>query len=173
MYLPNTILAQIKKEGNALDNRFFIHAEKALCAMNKLTADTFCYDDVSRAVNTLERVYKGFLQAAENKCEWYSLPSSNFLSADHDILGMVLEIKDSFPDVFPRQERQEWRDTKTFLKTLRQEYTNSRYASYPEFHDFSLILSYVQSQYDLITDYIKEGNLDKENEKESEHVIDY
>lgn len=173
MYLPNTIISQVKRESDPFDNRFFRHSQNALNSMKKVTDDTFCYDDISRAINTLERIYKGFLEAAQNKCDWYSLPSPNFLDADHDILGMVLEIKQSFPEVFPRMERQDWRDTKNFLKSLRVEYTDSRYSSYPNFAEFQTLLTYVQTQNKIICDYIKLNPFDKENNKISDYELDY
>ena len=171
MNIPASIATQVKENASPVDNAYFYHAESAMKSLEKVTLDTFCYDHVSMAANTLERIYKGLLQAAVEQCDCYQLPSPNFLTADHDILGMVLEIKRSFPDVFPYQDRSQWRDTKAFLRDLRMEYSNARYTSYPTYDEFCAIRSYVKAQFDLIYNYVKEGNLSMQEERD--FGIDY
>lgn len=171
MNIPVSITSQIKKDASPVDNAYFYHAEKALDALQYVTSDSYCYDHVAMAANTLERVYKGFLQSAVEHCDWYQLPSPNFLTADHDILGMVLEIKSKFQDVFPYQDRSQWRDTKMFLRDLRMEYSNSRYTSYPTYEEFVTLRKYVSQQFNLIYDYVKEGNLT--NQPDKDIPVDY
>lgn len=170
MNIPSSIVSQVKKNSGPMDNKYFIYAESALNSLKKIDSDSYCYDYVSVAANVLERIYKGFLQSAVDNVDCYQLPVPNFLNMDHDILGMVLEIKRNFPDVFPYQDRQQWRDIKTFLRELRTEYTDARYNSYPTYEEFVAIRSYVDSQFNLIRNYIKEGNLTKE---QNEMELDY
>lgn len=171
MNIPASITNQIKKEASPVDNHYFYHAEKALNALKYVNSDSYCYDHVAMAANTLERIYKGFLQSAVDNCDWYQLPSSRFLTADHDILGMVLEIKSKFQDVFPYQDRSQWRDTKMFLRDLRMEYSDSRYTSYPTYEEFVTLREYVSKQFDLIYNYVKEGKLT--NQQDRDFSIDY
>lgn len=171
MNIPSSIQNRIKENSGPLENTYFFHAKSAYTALNKVTEATYCYDHVSMVANTLERIYKGFLQSAADHCEWYSLPSERFLSADHDILGMVLEIKQNFPDVFPRYDRQQWREMKGFYRDLRSEYTAARYTSYPTYKDFVTLRSYMQSQYNLITSYLKENSF--QNQMDNEYSVDY
>lgn len=171
MNIPSSITNLVKEKAGPMDNAYFYHATSAYESLKKVTEKTYCYDHVSMVANTLERLYKGFLMSASEKCDWYSLPSSHFLSADHDILGMVLEIKQNFLDVFPRQDRQSWRDTKAFLRDLRNEYTAARYNSYPTYQEFVSIRNYLNDQYNLITSYLKENDLSKQDE--NEFSIDY
>ena len=171
MNIPSSITNLVKQKAGPMENTYFYHAKSSYDALCKVNEDSYCYDHVSMAANTLERLYKGFLATAAEKCDWYSLPSPNFLSADHDILGMVLEIKQNFPDVFPRQDRQTWRETKVFLRDLRSEYTAARYTSYPTYQEFVSIRSHIKSQFELITDYLKENDLSKQ--EENEFSIDY
>ena len=171
MNIPSSISNLVKENAGPFDNPYFYHAQSSYESLNKVTENTYCYDHVSMVANTLERLYKGFLQSASEKCDWYSLPSPRFLSADHDILGMVLEIKQNFPDVFPRQDRHSWRETKTFLRDLRSEYTSARYSTYPTYQEFVSLRSYMNSQYELITSYLKENDLSKQ--EENEYSIDY
>lgn len=159
MNIPSNILHSVKKTSNPLENRWFLHAENALQSLNKVSTETYCYDDISRCANVLERLYKGFLQAANDHCDFYSLPTPDFLNCDHDILGMVLEIKQNFTDVFPYMDRSDWRETKNFYRDLRQAYTESRYLTYPSYEEFSQLREYTNQQWDLITLYIKEGKL--------------
>lgn len=171
MIIPSSISKAINDKASPMDNAYFEHAKKALDALNKVTEESYCYDYMSNIINVLERTYKGFLKAATKVCDWYRLPSENFLTNDHDILGMVLEIKDNFPDVFPRVEREVWRDTKNFLRDLRKEYTMSRYESYPDFTEFKAVREYTNNQYKLITEFILDKGLEKTNDKELE--LDY
>lgn len=94
------------------------------------------------------------------------MPSLNFLDVDHDIYGMMAEIKTNFPDLFPYQSREEWRQTKNFLRDLRSEYSAARYSSYPTYEEFNIIRQYVKNQFTLIEEYLKEGKLLKNTEKE-------
>lgn len=171
MNIPSSITSLVKEKAGPMDNVYFYHAISAYESLSKVTEKTYCYDHVSMVANTLERLYKGFLMTASEKCDWYSLPSARFLSADHDILGMVLEIKQNFPDVFPRQDRQSWRETKSFLRDLRQEYTSARYTSYPTYQEFVALRGYLQSQYNLISTYVTENDLSKQ--EENEFSVDY
>ncbi len=167
MIIPQSILNQIAENANPMDNKYFNHAISDLNSLNKVTEETFCYGDISRAANILERLYKGFLYAGEKQCDWYQLPIPDFLTNDHNILKLVIEIKDSFPNFLPRLSREEWRETKTFLKDLRQEYTNSRYSSYPTFEELISIRKYINNQFELISEYIKSDKfteLDLEND---------
>lgn len=164
--IPKSIIQAFEKSSDPMDNDFFLHAKKALKSLNQMTEELYCYDHVSMAINSLERIYKGFLKAATIHCEWYSLPSENFLNEDHDILGMVLEIKENFPDVFPRVDRQAWRDTKDFLRDLRKEYSRARYDDYPSYSEFYDIRAYVNAQYELIENYIKSRDLIKDGDQE-------
>ena len=164
MIIPPMIQKQIASQSSPMDNRFFHHAINALESMNKTTEENYCYDDIAKAANILERIYKGFLQAAHNHCDFYTLPSASFLDNDHDIFGIVMEIKQYFPDVFPRQNREEWRITKNFYRDLRMAYTDSRYSTYPNYSEFVNLREYVNEQYKMISDYIKEGNLTQTSE---------
>ena len=170
MNIPSSIVKTVNQNASPMDNIYFNHAVSSLKALSKVTAETYCYDYMSNIINTLERLYKGFLATAIKECDWYVLPSENFLCADHDILGVVLEIKENFPDVFPRVEREVWRETKQFLKDLRREYTNARYETYPTFEEFKMVRDYVVGQYELLADYIN-NKLELTNDKELE--IDY
>lgn len=171
MNIPSSIIKTVTDNAGPMDNNYFNHAVSALTALNKVTEDVYCYDYMSNVINALERLYKGFLKTATKTCDWYRLPSENFLNDDHDILGMVLEIKDNFPDVFPRVEREVWRETKNFLRDLRKEYTLSRYESYPTFEEFKAVREYVNGQYKLLESYINNRSLEKTNDKELE--LDY
>ncbi len=164
MQIPKEIISKIEQNTDIMDNNYFNHAVSALNSMNKLTEDNYSYDDMSKAANTLERVYKGFLYAAELKCDWYSLPYKNFLKEDHDILGMLEEIKKNFKEVFPREDRESWRATKNFLRDLRREYTSSRYDSYPTYDEFKVVLRYVNTQYEYIKDYIEKTKFKDDEE---------
>lgn len=171
MNIPSSIINTVNQSSGPMENNYFIHAISALNALNKVTEATYCYDYTANIINALERLYKGFLKTATRLCDWYRLPSENFLSDDHDILGMVLEIKDNFPDVFPRVEREIWRETKNFLRDLRKEYTLSRYESYPTFEEFKAIREYANGQLQLLESYINNHYLEKTNNKELE--LDY
>ncbi len=161
MYIPESLIEDINKNTGPMENRFFEHAFSALKALNKITADTYCYDDISRAANVLERIYKGFLQAAVIKDDWYQLPEEDFLDKNHDILGMLKEIKRSFPEVFPRQERDDWIATQKFLSDLRKAYSESRYITCPSYDEFSLIRRYVNQQTEVIKEYLESGRLEE------------
>lgn len=171
MHIPTSITSLVKENAGFMDNPYFYHAINAREALNRITEKTYCYDYVAMAANTLERLYKGFLQTASEKCDWYSLPSPRFLTADHDILGMVLEIKQNFPYVFPKQDRQTWREIKAFLRDLRSEYTSARYTTYPTYQEFVSIRNYLNSQYKIITSYLEKGDLLKQDE--NEFSLDY
>jgi len=116
MNIPASVTKQIKAKSDPLDNAYFYHAESANRSLQMVDLNSYCYDHVSIAANTLERIYKGFLKSAADYCDSYQLPNHKFLTEDHDILGMVLEIKRSFPDLFPYQDRNQWRETKVFFK---------------------------------------------------------
>lgn len=161
MYIPESVIKQVDKASDPMDNRYFNHALSALNSLNKVTEDFYCYDDVSRAANVLERLYKGLLYAAESKNEWYQLPEQDFLNNDHDILKVLIEIRHSFPEVFPRESRDEWRATQRFLIDLRKAYSESRYETYPPYNEFCAIRRYVNQQKDYIEEYIKSGELEK------------
>lgn len=169
--IPAAITKQIVVQSSPMENKYFVHAISALNSMNKTDETLFCYDDVSKAINTLERLYKGFLLAAHDHCDFYTLPSNNFLEKDHDILGMVLEIKQNFPDVFPRQDRSDWRATKDFYREIRRAYSDSRYITYPDYSEFLTLRAYVNQQYELLSSYIKEGNLTKSVEFDYDHQL--
>ena len=166
MYIPENVRKSVKKNEDPLDNNYLNHAFSALKALNRVTEETYCYDDMSRAANVLERVYKGFLDVARSKNDWYQLPEEDFLTKDHDILGVFKEIKKSFPDVYPREDRDSWRATVKFLIDLRREYTNSRYISYPTYEDFVVIRKYVNDQYNIAKDYLKSGKLEEKDDNE-------
>lgn len=171
MNIPSSVTKVVNENAHPMDNSYFNHAESALKALNKVTEDTYYYDCMANIINTLERVYKGFLKTATKQCDWYRLPSEKFLTDDHDILGMVLEIKENFPDVFPRVEREVWRETKNFLRDLRREYTLSRYETYPDYSEFKAVREYVNNQYRLLESYINDKRLEQTNDRELE--IDY
>ena len=166
MNIPDSIARVIEVSADPMENSYFLHAKGALNALNKVTSETYCSDYMANIINVLERTYKGFLKAATVQCDWYSLPHEDFLTDDHDILGMVLEIKKHFPDVFPRVEREVWRQTKNFLRDLRREYSLSRYETYPSFSEFVAVRDYVNRQYGLIEKYIRENHLEQSNDKE-------
>lgn len=166
MVIPSTIINSVKENSDLMDNRYFSHAIMALKSLDAVKEDIYCPDFVSMAANTLERIYKGFLDTASTHCDDYQLPSLNFLDVDHDIYGMMAEIKTNFPDLFPYQSREEWRQTKNFLRDLRSEYSAARYSSYPTYEEFNIIRQYVKNQFTLIEEYLKEGKLLKNTEKE-------
>ena len=166
MNIPISVIQTVENSAAPIDNSYFNHAEKAIQALDMVTPNSYCYDYMSNAINALERLYKGFLKAATKVCDWYRLPSETFLTDDHDILGMVLEIKDNFPDVFPRVEREVWRETKRFLRDLRAEYSHARYDTYPTYEEFRSVLEYIKSQQKLLTDYIKRGTLEETNDRD-------
>jgi len=166
MYIPENIINEIDKNADPLDNSYFNHALPALNAINKVDSESFCYDDLSRAANVLERLYKGFLQAAVVKTEWYQLPYEKFLVEDHDILGMLKEIKRNFPEAFPRQDYNTWRATQSFLIELRQAYSFSRYTTYPTYEEFDKVRKYVNHQKDIFVEFIKEGGLEENRDTE-------
>lgn len=161
MEIPNCVVDKIKKSANPLDNNYFNHAIPAINSLKNINSKNYCYDYFSMTINTLERLYKGFLDAANTHAEWYTLPSPHFLKDDHDLLKLVLEIKNNFSEVFPQTSKEEWRDIKNFLRDLRSEYTNSRYTTYPDYTDFKKLYNYVENQYNLLKDAI-----------EIEHVFD-
>lgn len=169
MNIPTVIVNKVKQTSSPLENRWFIHAEKALNSINCVTTSNYCYDDISRCANTLERLYKGFLQAANDHCDFYSLPSPDFLNADHDILGMVLEIKQHFTDVFPYMDRSDWREMKNFYRDLRKVYTESRYMTYPSYEEFLQLKEFTNQQFEMIYSYIKEGKLTKDYDFELDY----
>lgn len=172
MNIPLSVVQAINNNAGPLENNYFTHAIKSLQALNKVKEDDYCYDYTSNIINTLERLYKGFLKSASKFCEWYEPPGGidgAFLTANHDLLGMLKEIKSSFPDVFPRTAREEWRETKKFLMDLRREYTSARYDTYPSFDEFKTIRDFVNGQYTLIKTYIENRGLEKTNEDELEN----
>lgn len=169
--IPQSILSAVKKESDVMDNRYLTHAIMALKSLDFVNEDNYCPDYISVAANTLERIYKGFLEAATIHCEDYQLPQPNFLTCDHDIYGMMMEIKRTFSDVFPYQSREDWQNTKKFLRSLRSEYTNARYSSYPTYEEFCSVRTYVKQQYQIVETYLKEGYLNKK-EKE-DYSLDY
>ena len=172
MNIPQSILQTVSDNANPLDNHYFSHAESSINALNKVTGDLYCYDYMSNMINALERVYKGFLLAATKECDWYQLPTSDYIGKDHDILKLLQEIKSNFPSVFPREDRDAWRNTKSFLNDLRREYSLARYDSYPTYDEFSKVRDYVNNQYDIVKDYIEQGRFVEDN-KDSEYEIDY
>ena len=165
MVIPESVVAAIEKELKPEENSYFNHAVEALNALNKITKESYCSDYMSNVINSLERLYKGFLKAATKVCEWYRLPSESFLTDDHDVLGVMLEIKENFPDVFPKTDRETWRDTKAFLRDLRHEYTSARYETYPTFEEFSKVLGYVNAQKEILLSYIQKGLLEENYDK--------
>lgn len=144
-----------KEKQGLLNNSYFYHAQEAFKALQRVTASTYCSDYFSMAVNTLERFYKGFLYYQAENTEWYDLPSPKFLTADHDILGMVTEIRKHFPEAFPVNSKEEWEETKKFLRDLRAEYTASRYTSYPTYDEFDAIRKYTQRQMSKLTSCVQ------------------
>ncbi len=166
MNIPVSIINSIDKNADSMDNKYFVHALSALDAINKVNKDNFCYDDISRAANVLERLYKGVLYAATVKTEWYQLPDEKFLVQNHDILGMLKEIKRNFPNAFPRQDRDDWRATQRFLMDLRLAYSEARYTTYPTYEEFDMIRKYVNQQKEIVEEYIKSGDLEKDDDKE-------
>ena len=170
MTIPDNILTALSQSEKPMDNNYFNHAASALKALKAVTEDTYCYDHLSMAANTLERIYKGFIKAAEKHLEWYSIPADMSLTQNHDILGFYIEIKQSFPNVFPRIDRDEWRATKEFLRDLRSEYTQARYESYPAFEEFQKVLKYVEKQYEIIQNAVEAEIV---NDKEEELPLDF
>ncbi len=170
MNIPQYLIDEINKNSDPLDNHYFLHAFSALDSINRVDEKTFCFDDMCRAINTLERLYKGLLYAADCKLSWYHIPDStpNFLRSDHNLIRIFREIVENFPKAFPRQSHNEWQKTKDLLYRLRKSYTASRYDDYPTYEEFDAVRTYVNDHKDIIVNYIKEGNLEEKLEEEFE-----
>lgn len=162
MIIPPDVSDMIDKTSDPLQNSYLNHARRSITALNKITEDTYCSDYYSNAVNCLERVYKGFLEAARLKCPWYSLPVSDFLTNDHRLSKLTSEIRVHFPEVLPRCTREEMQAQNRFLRELQHEYTDARYVTNPDFTEFSQLIKYVTAQQELITDYIKSPSFKKD-----------
>ena len=143
MNIPSFIA---KEEQGLWDNSYYFHAHEALKVLQKVTPYTYCSDYVAMTINTLERLYKGFLCYQVEHRDWYDLPSPKFLDADHDILGLVKEIRKHFPEAFPVNSKEEWEEIQNFLRDLRIEYSTSRYKTYPTYEEFDAIRKYTQRQ---------------------------
>lgn len=176
--IPKSIIQAFEKSAEPIDNDYFIHANKAISSLNQMTEDLYCWDHMSMAINALERLYKGFLKAADIHLEWYSLPiiydregnQLDFLKKDHDLLRLYNEIKKNFPGVFPRTNREDWQKLKDLLRDMRTEYSEARYDDYPSFDNFREVLSFVNTQQKLLEDIVKSPAFFKLGEME--HEID-
>ncbi len=166
MYIPENIINIIEGNADPMDNNYFNHATSALNSINKVSEDNYCYDHISMAINTLERIYKGFIKAAVKECEWYQMPYDRFLTDDHDLIKLIKEIKANFPDVFPREDTDSWRATKNFLRDLRMEYSAARYDSYPTYDNLINLRRYINQQFNIIKEYIESGKLEDKNDVE-------
>ncbi|MCR5202473.1 MAG: hypothetical protein K6D02_05230 [Lachnospiraceae bacterium] len=164
MNILQHLIDEINKKSDPLENHYFIHAFSALEALNRVDKNNFCYDDVSRAVYTLERLYKGFLYAAQENLGWYRVPDTQFLTQQHDLSVLFKEIMNCSPYVFPRQNRYEWEETQQFLKDLSNACFESRYTTYPTYEEFDSIRKFVNYQKKIIETFIKSGGLEETDE---------
>lgn len=71
MVIPSTIVNSVKENSDLMDNRYFSHAIMALKSLDAVKEDIYYPDFVSMAANTLERIYKGFLDTASTHCDDY------------------------------------------------------------------------------------------------------
>lgn len=157
-YIPSNFTTNYNTNDHSQMNHYLNHAQNSLQSLKKVDATNFCYDDVAKCINTLERFYKAFLWQAHEQCEFYQYPSAKFLT-DHDLLKLMLEIKKNFPDVLPRYNRMDWRNIKHFLLELKIEYNSCRYYSYPDYQLFSAIFHFTNQQAKCISKYLEQNKL--------------
>lgn len=168
MIIPSSVIQTTR---NPLENQYFVKANQTLSQIQKTTKETYYDDLISIAINTLERFYKGFLQAASDFDKDYTLPHPKFLTRDHDLLGMVVEIKENYPNVLPRYSKSDWHDFKNLLRDFRSYYTSARYTKDFTFEDFTQIVNFVQQQAELLQTYIKEKGFE-EYQKSNDFPLD-
>lgn len=158
MNIPSNLL---KINKTPLDNFYFYKADEAFEKLKNIKESGYFDDLMANAINTLERYYKGFLYAASEYDENYSLPRADYLKNDHDLIKLVREIQNNYPEVFPYQSRAEWSETSSFLRSLRHAYTAVRYSENSSYQEFQQLMTYIEFQKENIVDYIKDKGFDE------------
>ncbi len=166
MKIPESVVLSIKK--GPMDNQYFYHAYAATERLSKIKNKeiSFYNDDYATLINTLERLYKGFLQSKIDSGE-LNLPVG-FLSSDHDCIKLVNEIE-KFTPLFVINSKEDLRERDHFLIDLRRAYTSSRYYEDYSYEDFCALYDFVEKQKTVIEMYLTPQ---KETTKEDEFSID-
>lgn len=153
------------------DNNFYEHALNSMLRFQAIYEGTVPYisDDFAMLINTLERLYKGFLQYQLDTNPNFSL-QKGFLTNDHDLLKLTKKIEQFLP-LFECKTNEERADKNMFFKELRRKYTQARYTEMVPEADFKELYLFVEKQMKRMESYFeKERQL---LEHEAEYALDY
>jgi len=162
----------IKKPGkDPLNNPYFQHANNAWKQLRAIKGGQikYCSDNYSMLINTLERYYKGLLQAkADNDSSFVLKP--NYLTCDHDLIKLANKIRKDVTEIFGATTQEEIREMKLLLFNLRKRYTSCRYSEFATFAEFLELYKFVELQREIILEYIDKEFVNKQTKDPSVEI---
>jgi len=159
MKIPDSVLKKVQK--SPFDNNYFYHAEPAWKRLELISNKEIEYysDDFALLVNTIERLYKGFLKTKMEEDPTF-LNYPGFLSSDHDLNKLVVEIE-RFVTLSVCETRQDYKERRFFFDDLRKAYTEARYTDEPTFEEFQKVYEFALNQKEIIYNYFNEKTKNK------------
>lgn len=107
-------------------------------------------------INTLERLYKGFIQSKVDSIDSYKIPV-DFLTRDHDINSLVEEIECNFCQLPPKLDRSERAIRRRFFMDMRRAYTSARYAEEFTYQEFCELYVFVEKQRGILLNALQQN----------------
>ena len=135
----------------ATSSRLFVKGENALVCLRQVTPETFCDDHISMAVNTLERIYKGFLQA-ETLLPGSYIAKDSKINNGHNVYALHLEISNHFNiKGFNSLSKEELKRIKNYAV----DYTRARYWDDYSYKDLKIIVNLIENKRNVLLNYVK------------------
>lgn len=144
------------------DNNMFAHAEQTNKAMLNKKEEDFISDDMSYAVKTLERYYKGFLYSARDFAG-FAIPYNEkkhklITEYSHSLTQLRQLIVQNFPGVFPNMTTSQRESFINQLSKYSNYYKESSYDCFVPYEEFRDFLNLLQKERVCIMEFLQREN---------------
>ena len=156
MEISNEILNQYVNPHT--NNEYFLHAKETFEYLKNKKEKNFISDDVSYAVKTLERFYKGFLYDAWENTSYVPTynkeKGKNILEYSHNLKQLRHEIISYFPEVFPTISIPESKRLDNKLLHFAELYTGASYDRFATYQDLTEVIRFTEQDVNYINEFL-------------------